>query len=114
MNLKQIFDMQKEFDAQHFPELAEIATEEQDRVQILSFLTLGALGELGEFANILKKVIRHDYNLEMVDEQLSEEIVDTFIYLVKICQQMNIDLETHYVKKMEKNADRFVIKKSAD
>jgi NTP pyrophosphatase (non-canonical NTP hydrolase) len=38
---------------------------------------------------------------------LAEELADTFIYLIKIAAQTGIDLESEYLKKLEKNRRRF-------
>ena len=65
------------------------------------------VGEVGEFANELKKVVRGDVPYEERKAALAEELTDTFIYLMKIAAQTGIDLEAEYLKKLEKNQHRF-------
>ncbi|PKI11185.1 nucleotide pyrophosphohydrolase, partial [Shewanella sp. 11B5] len=42
-----------------------------------------------------------------VKSDLDEELIDTFIYLVKIANQFNVDLEKGFLNKLEKNKARF-------
>lgn len=79
----------------------------EDNLEVLEFLLICMIGELGEFANTVKKVIRGDFSLSSKKEQIEEEVTDVFIYLLKICNQMNIDLEENFLKKLEKNKIRF-------
>ena len=65
------------------------------------------MGEMGETSNLLKKVLRGDYSLEDIYTDIKEEIIDMFIYIIKMCYQLNIDIETEYCEKMNKNAERF-------
>lgn len=59
------------------------------------------MGELGEAANVVKKLNRHRDgiagNKEAEDElreHLARELADTFIYLDLMCQALGIDLES--------------------
>lgn len=79
----------------------------EENIQELEHLLVCLLGELGEFSNILKKVVRGDFPLEQVKHSLDEELVDVFIYLLKIVNQFDIDLENGYLAKMEKNKIKF-------
>ncbi len=38
---------------------------------------------------------------------MEEEVADIFIYLLKICNRMDIDLEENFLKKLKKNKKRF-------
>lgn len=107
MDIKEIFSIQANFDQFHFPELSLPKDSPKENLQLLTFLTLGALGELGEFANILKKVNRGDLNLTTANTDMKEELADVFIYLIKLCQALDIDLEKAYLEKLEKNKTRF-------
>ncbi|WP_425533874.1 MazG nucleotide pyrophosphohydrolase domain-containing protein [Terrisporobacter petrolearius] len=66
------------------------------------------VGEFGETSNLVKKVVRGDYKLDEVREELSEEIIDIFIYVIKLMYQLEIDVEDVYIKKMKKNEKRFM------
>jgi len=65
------------------------------------------VGELGEFANTLKKVNRGDTSYQDARANLEEELTDVFIYLMQIANQMGINLEDSYLRKLEKNRQRF-------
>lgn len=75
----------------------------------LGFLTIAMCGEIGEFANLIKKGMRGDFDIE--DEQyirnLSIELIDIFIYLCNIAGVMNLDLGKMYQIKREINNERF-------
>ncbi len=107
MDLKEIFELQSNFDQKHFPKYAVDKENPKEQVDTLTFLTLGALGELGEFANVLKKVHRGDYSVDDTISDMKAEIADVFIYLMKICQHLDIDLETAFLEKLEVNKKRF-------
>lgn len=77
---------------------------------------VGALGELGEFANLIKKVgLIYDRRgessahraLRRSKAQLSEEIVDTLIYLMRLAALLNVDLENSYREKLARNKIRY-------
>ena len=73
----------------------------------LEHLIVCLLGELGEFSNITEKIVRGDKVLNEVKAELDEELVDTFIYLIKIANQFDVDLESGFMAKLEKNKKRF-------
>ncbi|MBO5328836.1 MAG: nucleotide pyrophosphohydrolase [Clostridia bacterium] len=79
----------------------------QDNLDVLGYLLLAASGEIGEACNIAKKVIRGDCPLSEKYDHLSEEIVDAYIYIVKLINQLGIDLETAYENKMKINEKKF-------
>lgn len=79
----------------------------EDNIHELEHLLVCMVGELGEFSNILKKVVRGDFPLSEVKGDLDEELVDVFIYLMKIANQFDVDLEEGYLQKLEKNKIRF-------
>lgn len=70
------------------------------------------LGELGEAANIAKKLNRvrdgipgnGDLTEADLKQQLAEEIADTYIYLDLLAQSADIDLEDAVVSKFEKTS----------
>lgn len=64
------------------------------------------LGELGEAANIIKKLNRardgipgNTESPQELREKLAEELADTYIYLDLLCQAMEIDLPDAIIAK---------------
>lgn len=107
LTLKDLLDKQRAFDLQHSGNIPFFVEINEDNLHELEHLVVCLLGELGEFSNILKKVRRGDFSLATAKDKLDEELVDVFIYLLKIAVQFNVDLELGYEKKMENNASRF-------
>jgi NTP pyrophosphatase (non-canonical NTP hydrolase) len=85
--------------------------------QGLAFMTLAMAGEVGEVANIVKKIERGSYTLDdklsdthTVREALAEEVVDVLIYLMNLMGQPEfIDTEWMEVwyRKRKYNQERF-------
>lgn len=107
MKLKDIQDIQKSFDKSHQMKIDFYENITKDNLPALEHLVVCLLGELGEFSNILKKVVRGDYELDEVKHLLDEELIDVFIYLIKIANQFDVDLENGYLNKLEKNKIKF-------
>ena len=59
----------------------------------LQYLTIGLLGEVGEFANEIKKLERDDNNILDNDRKnkIRLELGDTMWYIFGICNKLNID-----------------------
>lgn len=107
MQLKDIQEMQRSFDKSHQMKLDFYEKIDEKNLPALEHLVVCLLGELGEFSNLLKKVVRGDYELKDVKDSLDEELVDVFIYLIKIANQFDVDLENGYLNKLEKNKVKF-------
>ncbi len=108
LSLEKIKSVQRDFDRNHsVGEKGFYVDINESNIHELEHLLVCLLGELGEFANILKKVTRGDFSLEDVKGDLDEELVDSFIYLIKISNQFDVDLEEGYLNKLEKNKKRF-------
>jgi len=107
MEFKEIIKLQKEFDSKHQIKhnWAQEITEEN--FQQLQFLVLSLAGEVGEMANCVKKVVRGDQQYDTSKERIAEELTDVFIYVLKLAYQMDIDLESSYLQKLEINKSRF-------
>jgi NTP pyrophosphatase (non-canonical NTP hydrolase) len=80
----------------------------------MPFNVLALAGEVGELANLVKKIERGDFGpvLETglpgeIHEKLSMEVVDVFIYTMQIANILAIDLVKAYEVKREFNATRF-------
>lgn len=107
MELAKLIQLQTDFDREHGVSKPFFVPIDSDNLHELEHLVVCLIGEVGEFANELKKVVRGDVSYEERQAALAEELTDTFIYLLKIAAQTGIDLESEYLKKLEKNRQRF-------
>lgn len=77
--------------------------------------TLAMAGEVGELANIVKKVERG--SLRMGDAntryEMAMELTDVFIYLLNLAGLMGVDLEAAYELKRTENERRFMDQRRA-
>ncbi|MEM7825473.1 MAG: dUTP diphosphatase [Candidatus Aenigmatarchaeota archaeon] len=110
MDLKEIAKFQREFDKKHGWDWTECSKE--DKIKHLQYATIALAGEVGEFANTVKKILRElKFSKEIPKEEyenLKEEITDVFIYLLKVTDQiLGIDIEKKYFEKMKVNEKRF-------
>ncbi|MCY1000166.1 hypothetical protein OWM54_23795 [Myxococcus sp. MISCRS1] len=87
---------------------------EADQVTQLEMDLVGLMGEIGEFANVLKKVrltIAHaNYKgpaLRDVTPELREELADALIYLIRLSTVLSGDLENDLIDKMKANDARY-------
>ncbi|KAA6322411.1 hypothetical protein EZS27_028040 [termite gut metagenome] len=107
MELSAILKIQKDFDSQHKINFNWDEHITEDNLLQLQFLMIALMGEVGEMANYIKKIVRGDMKYEQQKNHISEELVDIFIYVIKLTYQMDIDLESEYFKKLEFNKIRF-------
>lgn len=107
LTISDLLKKQREFDEKHIGDLPFFTSIDETNLEDLEHLVVCMLGELGEFANVLKKVRRGDFPLSIAKAKLDEELVDVFVYLLKICGQFDVDLEAGYIQKMEKNTKKF-------
>lgn len=107
LSLKELMEMQNEFDQKHSGTFDWGVTITEKNLELLSFRIVCMTSELGEAANLVKKVLRGDFALEEIKGELVEEITDLFIYLIITCNQLGIDLEEAYLNKLGKNILRF-------
>lgn len=108
MDLNQLIDIQKQFDLNHKGKFDWAQKIDEENIAILEYLLLCLVGEFGEATNLVKKIVRGDYNLNDIKPQLSEEIADIFIYVLKLAYQLDIDIEKQFLLKVEKNKNRFI------
>jgi len=64
------------------------------------------VGEVGEAANILKKVRRQDLTLEAARPAIAEELADVLCYLILLAFRCGIDLEEATITKWNKVSER--------
>jgi NTP pyrophosphatase (non-canonical NTP hydrolase) len=87
---------------------------ETERLAQLEKDLIGLVGEVGEFANLLKKVrlaVTHtDYggpSFRDAAPNLREELVDMFIYLLRLSAILGGDFENDLIEKMRVNSVRY-------
>jgi NTP pyrophosphatase (non-canonical NTP hydrolase) len=107
MELKEILKMQADFDASHASRQPWNVPITKDNVDVLEHLLVCLVGEVGECANIVKKIVRGDLDYDKSQTNLASELADTFIYLLKICNQAEVDLEQEFFRRVEYNRRRF-------
>lgn len=107
MTLQQLMELQAQFDANHESKHRWGRSVDEASPAVLEHSVLCLVAELGEFANTLKKVNRGDIPYEDARGHLEEELTDVFIYLMQIANQMGVNLEESYLRKLEKNRERF-------
>jgi len=75
--------------------------------------TVALAGEVGEFANIVKKVDRGSLNLgdAATRVEMAEELTDVLIYVLNLAGVMDVDLAELYKMKRTKNEQRFAIQR---
>lgn len=107
MTLEDIIYIQEEFDSEHEGNFKWNGKITDENVELLEFLVVSITGEVGEVANIVKKIVRGDFTLGDKKSEIQEELADIFIYLIKMAYQLDINLEKAYINKMKKNKNRF-------
>lgn len=106
--ITQLISLQRKFDARHRSRGRSWAQRiDQQHVNVLLELTVALTGEVGELANIVKKIARGDFTLEARKPELASELADIFVYVLKLAGQLGIDLEAEYKDKMKLNEERF-------
>lgn len=70
----------------------------------LSAWSNAVLGELGEAANVIKKIERGDFSLEDAREELAKEFADVLIYLDLLAFRAGIDLGQATIKKFNETS----------
>lgn len=73
---------------------------------LLSQWSNACLGELGEAANIIKKIERGDYTLEEKRRELADELADVLCYLDLLANRAGISLEYAYIHKFNEVSKR--------
>lgn len=114
MKIQEIMEMQKEFDRKHGWNLKSADTKEL--LETINKDLIGLFGEIGEFANLIKKL---NIDLEITSEKdlteklmksngaLKEELIDIFIYLIRISTHMNVNISDEYLRKLKFNEKKY-------
>ena len=89
-------------------------TTDRAREEQLTRDVVGLMGEVGEFANLLKKVSltlnTKGYvgpSLSEASQDLREELADAAIYIIRLSAILNGNLEHDILDKMKKNDERY-------
>jgi NTP pyrophosphatase (non-canonical NTP hydrolase) len=107
-SIQELVEIQRAFDSRHGKEGEPwLKTIDPSTLPILLELTVALAGEVGEFANIAKKIARGDFGLDAAKSDLGSELADIFIYLLKLSDQLGIDLEGAFRSKVAYNEQRF-------
>lgn len=71
--------------------------------------TLAMAGEVGEFANIVKKIERGSLSIHdaAVRYNLAMELTDVFVYMLNLAGLLGVDLEKSYMHVRAQNEKRF-------
>lgn len=112
MEIRELLEMQRTFDHEHG--WGTEKTEPKERLEAMEKDLIGLLGEVGEAANCLKKVRLHvdagrDPQTVYDNEapHLREELIDAFIYLLRLIDLAETDLEKEYLAKLANNRKRY-------
>ncbi len=108
--VKKIQEFHLNFNKEFFPKWKGVSYDEK-----LLYLSIALAGEVGELSNVVKKRHRKkihelkadDINEEEYKKKITEELVDVFVYTVLFSNELGIDLEKEFYKKMEKNKIKF-------
>lgn len=75
----------------------------------IGYFTVCLAGEVGEFANLIKKAMRgtHDLSDEQFFKDVAFELTDVLIYVANIAGALNLNLEELYKIKRNFNHERF-------
>jgi NTP pyrophosphatase (non-canonical NTP hydrolase) len=112
MDLKQLSEAQILMDERHgFP--VKFSNPRAKYEQLTKDL-VGLFGEIGEFANVVKKIniklerpTEYELNVDTAEASLREELVDSLIYVIRMAAILEIDIEAEMLKKMTVNESRY-------
>ena len=108
MELKQIFEVQREFDRKLGWNTYEKCRTPEDALRFMEHFVLVMVEELGEISRIRKQYYRDKHSFTA--EELKHELVDVFVYFMQACMALNMDLEKDYLEKVKYNEERFIHK----
>jgi NTP pyrophosphatase (non-canonical NTP hydrolase) len=113
MEIKELAQIQREFDAKHGWDLEP--DNPKAKLEMVNKDLIGLFGEIGEFANLIKKLnieiekSNDTFEPKFFDFQnsLNEELIDSFIYLFRIATHLDLDIEDAYLKKLSINREKY-------
>jgi NTP pyrophosphatase (non-canonical NTP hydrolase) len=106
--LREMAETQMDFDSKHGRDGVPWSQNiNSSNLPVLLECTVALAGEVGEFANVVKKIVRGDFSLELAKPDIRSELADILIYLLKLSNQLDIDLEKAFALKVAQNEKRF-------
>lgn len=105
MDLKQIFEVQRNFDRRKGWNRYEKCQTPEEILDFMQHFIVVTVEELGEISRIRKECERDEKAFNV--EALRHELVDIFVYLTQVCMAVNMDLEREYLTKMKRLEKRF-------
>lgn len=114
MSIIKIKDKQYEFDKNHGWIVSPDDIE--GVINIISEDLIGLIGEVGEFSNLIKKIKfskNNNNTLEFKEtfmnlkDDLSEELIDSLIYILRISNHLDLNIELEYEKKLNFNKKKY-------
>jgi len=105
LELKQIFEVQRNFDRRVGWNRYEKCNTPEEIVDFMKHFVIVMVEELGEISRIRKEFERDKKSFEI--RSLRHELVDIFVYLMQGCVALNMDLEEEYLRKLRHNVERF-------
>jgi len=105
LELKQIFELQRNFDRKMGWNHYEKCDTAEDIIDFMQHFVVVTVEELGEIARIRKRFLRDKQKFNL--DALKKELVDVFVYLMQGCMALNMDLEKEYIKRLKSNEKRF-------
>lgn len=114
VELNEMTNKQNNFDSEHGWALK--TDDVTEMIKIINNDLIGLFGEIGEFANIVKKI--NLYADRVGNEELKtyfannkvhleEELIDSLIYLMRIASHLKIDLTSAYLQKLAINTEKY-------
>ena len=113
MEIKDLIKIQREFDKKHGFNITKDPIDlKYDQI---SKDLIGLFGEVGEFSNIIKKInlmLDQKDNLIFEDivqkeSMMKEELIDIFIYFIRLCDFLDIDFENEFLGKIKLNEIKY-------
>jgi len=108
LELKQIFEIQRDFDRKLGWDAYEKCRTSEDALKFMEHFVLVMVEEPGEISRIRKQYYRDKQSFTV--EELKHELIDIFVYFTQACMALNMDLEKDYLEKMKYNEKRFIHK----
>ena len=105
LELKQIFEIQRNFDRQRGWSTDENCKIPEEIADFVEHFVVVMVEELGEFSRERKQLLRDKKGLDL--NALRYELVDIFVYFLQACMAVNMDLEKEFLSKKKLDEGRF-------
>lgn len=105
LELKEIFQIQRNFDRQRGWNNYENCGTPEEIADFVEHFVVVMVEELGELSRARKQFLRDKQVLDI--NALRHELVDIFVYFIQACMAVNMDLEKEFLRKKELDEGRF-------